>query len=325
MSELILRNGDRMPAMGLGFWKVADEACPRVLRAALETGYRHLDGASDYGNEAALGRAIEQGLADGICRREELWVTSKLWNTFHAPEHVRPALERTLEDLRLERLDLFLIHFPIALKFVDFAKRYPPGWFHDPEAAQPKMEFSRVPLHETWAAMEEVHAAGLVRHIGVSNYNTGLLLDLMSYARVLPSVVQAEAHPLLTQEKLLRFCRDNGIAFTAFSPFGASSYVELGMAKPEESLLERGPLKAAAAAHGKSAAQVALRWAIQRGTSVVPKSTSPAHLAENLDVFDFELTEAEMAAISGLDEGKRYNDPGVFAELAFNTFCPIYD
>jgi D-xylose reductase len=132
-------------------------------------------------------------------------------------------------------------------------------------------------------------------------------------------------HPYLTQEKLLRFCKEEKIAVTAFSPLGALSYVPIGMAKPAESVLDQPVVKAAAKRLGKSPAQVVLRWGVQRGTAIVPKTSRPERLAENLAIFGFELTPEEMAAISGLDQNRRFNDPGVFCEAAFNTFCPIYE
>ncbi|HVK18458.1 MAG TPA: aldo/keto reductase [Fimbriiglobus sp.] len=283
------------------------------------------DCACDYGNEAQVGDGIRAALADGLCRREDLWVTSKLWNTYHAREHVRPAVERTLRDLQLDYLDLYLVHFPIAQAFVPFEERYPPGWFHDPDAAAPQMQFAKVPLAETWGAMEELVRAGLVRNIGVCNYGTALLRDLLSYADIKPAVLQVEMHPYLTQEKLLRFCRENHIAVTAFSPLGAQSYFSLNMAQADEAVLDRAVVRETARRHGKSPAQVLLRWGVQRGTAVVPKTSRPERLAENLAVFDFELSDEEMREIGSLNRGRRFNDPGVFAEAAFHTFCPIYE
>ena len=138
-------------------------------------------------------------------------------------------------------------------------------------------------------------------------------------------MLQVELHPYLTQEKLLRFCRENDIAVTAFSPLGAQSYFSLNMARPEEAVLDRAVVRETARRHGKTPAQVLLRWGVQRGTAVVPKTSRPERLAENLAVFDFELSDEEMREIGGLDRGRRFNDPGVFAEAAFNTFCPIYE
>ena len=168
-----------MPQVGLGMWKIPPAQVPETVIAAIDCGYRHFDSACDYGNEQETGQGLAQALAAGKCKRDELWITTKLWNTYHAPEHVRPAIERQLADLQLEYLDLYLIHFPISQKFVPFEKRYPPGWFYDPQAPNPRMEFAPVPIHETWRAMEELVEAGLTRHIGISNFNSGMLRDLL--------------------------------------------------------------------------------------------------------------------------------------------------
>jgi D-xylose reductase len=270
------------------------------------------------------GIGFRESMRAGLCNREELWITSKLWNTYHSPEHVRPALERTLAMLQIDYLDLFLIHFPIAIAFVPF-ERYPPGWFYDPNAAEPRMEPVQVPIAETWRAMEDVLRAGLVRHIGISNFGISLIRDLLSYAEVSPAVLQVEMHPFLTQEKLLRYCKEQEIAVTAFSPLGAASYYSIGMAGEGDSALEQPVVCEIASRHGRSPAQVLLRWGVQRGTSVVPKSTKVERLRENLNIFDFELAAEEMAAITGLNRNRRFNDPGVFCEKAFNTFFPIYE
>lgn len=325
MTHLTLATGARLPAVGLGFWKVPKTSAADLVRQAIRTGYRHLDCACDYGNEAEVGAGLRAALAAGECRRDDLWVTSKLWNTYHAREHVRPAVERSLRDLGLDHLDLYLIHFPIAQAFVPFETRYPPEWFLDPADPEPRMRFARVPLAETWGAMEDLVTKGLVRHVGVCNYGTALLRDLLSYARVPPAVLQVELHPYLTQEKLVRFAGESGIAVTAFSPLGAQSYHSIGMAKADESVLEDPVVRDLAWLHGRTPAQIVLRWAVQRGTAVVPKTTSPDRLAQNLAIFDFELSADEMKAVSALDRNRRFNDPGVFCEDAFRTFCPIYE
>jgi D-xylose reductase len=314
-----------MPVVGLGLWKVGRAEAAGLVQGAIRAGYRHLDCACDYGNEAEVGRGVRAALAAGACRRDELWVTSKLWNTYHARAHVRPAAERTLRDLRVDYLDLYLIHFPFAQAYVPFEVRYPPEWLFDPAAPDPRMRFAKVPLSETWAAMEALVTAGLVRNIGICNYNCALLRDLLAYATIAPAVLQVELHPYLTQEKLVRFCHEAGIAVTSFSPLGALSYLFLGMAQPEESVLEQATVREAARGHGKTPAQVVLRWGVQRGTAVVTKTSRPERLAENLALFDFELSTDEMAAISALNRNRRFNDPGVFCEAAFHTFCPIYE
>ena len=317
--------GDNLPAVGFGLWKIDKPDTANLVHAAVEAGYRHLDSAADYGNEKEAGEGIKSALAAGLCQREELWVTSKLWNTYHRPEHVRAACEKTLSDLGLDYLDLYLIHFPIALKFVDFDVRYPPEWFFDPDAEVPRMEIDPVPLHQTWAAMEDLKESGLVKHIGVCNYNSALLHDLMAYAKQKPEVLQVEAHPYLSQERLIKLAQDYGITVTAFSPLGALSYVSLDMAAENESVLETDAVKTAAARLGKTPAQVVLRWGVQRGTAIIPKTARKERLKENLALFDFELSAEEMQAISALNSNRRFNDPAVFCQAAFNTFYPIYD
>ncbi len=314
-----------MPSVGLGLWKIDQHQTAETVRQAVACGYRHFDSAADYGNEAQTGEGLAAVLASGEVSRDDLWVTSKLWNTYHRPEHVRPALEKSLSDLRLDYLDLYLMHFPIAQQYVPIAERYPPGWFADPEADNPKMIPDRVPLIETWQAMEELVNAGLVREIGVCNFVVALLRDLMNQARIAPSVLQVEMHPYLTQDKLTRFCRESAIAVTAFSPLGAQSYFELNMAEQGESLLRHEVIGQIARQVDRTAAQVCLRWGVQRGTAIVPKSSKPERLKENLALFDFELSDAQMDAISSLNCNRRFNDPGVFCESAFHTFFPIYE
>lgn len=325
LESLQLKSGSMMPSVGLGVWKIAPQQTANVVREAIETGYRHLDCACDYGNEAEVGQGLQSVFSDGHVTRDELWVTSKLWNTYHRPEHVRPALERTLSDLQLDYLNLYLVHFPIAQKFVPFETRYPPGWFFDPDVTEPRMEPDAVPIYDTWQAMQEVKQAGLVREIGVSNFGTSQLRDMLTWADTPPAVLQVELHPYLTQEKLLRFCSESEIAVTGFSPLGALSYFSIDMAQPEESVIDQPAIQQIAKVHQRTPAQIVLRWAVQRGTSIVPKTTSPQRLAENLALFDFELTSEEMAAISGLNQDRRFNDPGDFCEAAFNRFCPIYE
>jgi D-xylose reductase len=314
-----------LPAVGLGLWKIEPAAVGGLVEEAIRVGYRHLDSACDYGNEAEAGAGIARALRAGLCRRDDLWITGKLWNTYHAPRHVRPACERSLSDLGVDHLDLYLVHFPIALEFVPFATRYPPGWFHDPAAPEPRMMPARVPLAETWQAMEDLLGAGLVRRIGVCNCSVALLRDLLASARVPPAVLQVELHPLLAQPKLVRFCREAGIAVTAFSPLGAPSYVPLGMATDSDSLLTHPLIVELARESARTPAQVLLRWGVQRGTAVIPKTARPERLRENIALFDFALSPQQMQAIDGLDAGRRFNDPGVFCERAFNTFFPIYE
>lgn len=309
-----------LPQAGMGLWQVPKDRCPSLIVDAVDAGWRAFDSASDYGNEKEVGEGIKQVLAAGKVKREELFITSKLWNSYHAAEHVKPACQRTLTDLGLDYLDLYLIHFPIATKFVPFETRYPPEWIFDPDAKEPKMEFSGVPMSETWTAMEKLVEEGLVKAIGLCNVTTGMLLDILTYTKIKPAMLQVESHPYLTQDKLIKFCKSRGIQVTAFSPFAGTNPCYGGA-----SCLKDKVVMDIAEKIKKSAGQVLLRWAVQRGTVVIPKTNRKERMVENLSVFDFELSAEDMTAISGLNRNQRFNDPGNFCEEAFNTFCPIYD
>lgn len=325
MKQVINVSDKSMPAVGLGLWKIEPDAVADAVYQAIKVGYRHLDSAADYGNERQVGEGIARAIADGLCHREELWVTSKLWNTYHRQEHVEAACRKSLEDLGLDYVDLYLVHFPIALCYVDFNDRYPPEWLFDPSAERPGMKLDTVPLSETWAGMENLVELGLCRQIGICNYNASLLHDLMSYARIKPAMLQVESHPYHTQEALLRTAQQYNIAVTAFSPLGALSYVSIDMATANDSVLTEPVVLAAARRTGATAAQIVLRWGIQRGTAVIPKTSNPQRLIENLTLTEFNLNDDEMAAISALNQNRRFNDPGQFCESAFHTFHSIYD
>jgi len=311
---------------GFGVWKLPkDIACNTVFHAIV-SGIRHFDCASDYGNEVEVGQGINKAISEGIVKREDLFITSKLWNTNHLAEHVEPACRKSLADLNCGYLDLYLIHFPIALRHVPEDKKYPPEWVYDPDSPSPKIVLEkRAPMHLTWAAMEKLVDKQLTRRIGVSNFNVQLLSDVLSYAVIPPYANQIELHPYLVQQKLVTFCQDNNVQCVAFSPLGSASYIEIG----GDAGFGKGPLSEAvvlkiAEGHGRTAAQVILRWNVQRGVAVIPKSSQASRNTENSQIFDFELTEEEMSQIASLNRNVRFNDPGVYGVFmgqAMPIFC----
>jgi len=304
-----------------GFWKVPRDVCADVCYKAISAGYRRLDCACDYANEEEVGKGISKAIADGLCKREDLFVTSKLWNTYHNREHVPLALEKTLKDLQLSYLDEYLIHFPISMEFVPFEAKYPPEWTN----MDGKMVVVNNDMCATWKALEEQVDKKLVKTIGICNFSTQLIRQILSTCRIPPSTLQIELHPHNSQQKLIRFAHESGMKVTAFSTFGASSYLELNMATKEDVLMENPMITKIAAEKKKSPAQVLIRWAIQRNTFPLTKTCNEGRMKENRDVLDFELDEAEMKDINDLNKNHRYNDPGVFCEPGMGTFCPIYE
>jgi alcohol dehydrogenase (NADP+) len=293
-----LANGDRIPAIGLGTWKSDPGVVGSAVGEAIGLGYRHMDCAPIYGNEPEVGEALEAALTGGAVSRDELWVTSKLWNSCHFRDDVTPALEKTLGDLRLDYLDLFLIHWPIALTpGSGFPKSL--DEFLPPEAA---------PIEETWAAMEEAVDAGLCRHIGLSNFNVPKLRHIRDGARIAPSVVQVESHPFLAQDDLLEACGEMGVAFTAYCPLGSPDRPERVRKESDPFVLQDPVIASIADKHGVSPAQVVLGWGVKRGTAVIPKTVTPSRLVENLESAAVPLDADDMAAIAGLDRGHRLID-----------------
>uniref|UniRef100_A0A0J6FLX2 D-xylose reductase [NAD(P)H] n=1 Tax=Coccidioides posadasii RMSCC 3488 TaxID=454284 RepID=A0A0J6FLX2_COCPO len=306
-ASIKLNSGYEMPLVGFGLWKVNNDTCAEQVYNAIKVGYRCFDGACDYGNEVEAGQGVARAIKDGLVKREDLFLVSKLWNTFHDPEHVEPICKKQLADWGIDYFDLYLIHFPIALKYVDPSVRYPPGFTYEGN----KIILSNASTQQTWTAMESLVDQKLTRSIGISNFNAQLIMDLLRYARIPPATLQIEHHPYLTQPDLVRYAQKSGIAVTAYSSFGPQSFVELEMeaAKRAPLLLEHPDIKSIAQDHGKAPSQVLLRWATQRGIAVIPKSNNPNRLAMNLDVLGFDLTEDEIKTISGLNQGLRFNNP----------------
>lgn len=314
METLKFKNGDEMPAIGLGTWKSEKGKVEEAVKIALHKGYRHIDCASTYGNEAEIGTAFNSVFSQGKIKREDVWVTSKLWNDCHKKEHVIPALKQTLKDLQLNYLDLYLIHWPVAFKHgVGF-----------PSSDEDYISLEEVPIIETWNAMVEAKKQGLVKHLGVSNFSIKKLQSLMAQTNEAPEMNQVELHPFLQQHELLEFCKENNIHVTAYSPLGSGDRSAQMKAENEPSLMEEPAIVEIAEKHKASPAQVLIKWAVARGTAVIPKSTTEKHIIANLESIKVELDEEDLKKISGIKRNFRYVT-GEFFVTPGNSYNNIYD
>lgn len=298
-TALKFRNNDKMPILGLGTFRSEPNEVYQAVLSAIKIGYRHIDCAAAYGNEKEVGNAIAEAIDQGLVTREELWVTSKLWNASHGEENVIPALNQTLKDLQLDYLDLYLIHWPVALK----------KGTEMPEKASDFIPLSEVPLSSTWKGMEAALEQGLAKHIGVSNFNKNHIKEVWDTAVHKPEMNQVEMHPFLQQEELLGFCTNNEIHLTAYAPLGS-----LVDENTTLRLLENDTIKNISNSRNMSPAQVALAYTIQRGIAVIPKSINEARLLQNLETLNHTLTEEDMALLKDLDKGHRFID-GKFWEV----------
>lgn len=270
--SLTLNNGVRMPHLGLGVWQVEDgNEVKNVVRTALDSGYRLIDTASLYGNEVGVGEAIRESNIP----REDLFVTTKLWNSDQGASKVRAAFESSLKKLQLDYVDLYLIHWPMPAKNLYI---------------------------ETWKELEALYNEGKIRAIGVSNFLPTHLDNLLAHATVTPAVNQIELHPYLPQYELQEYCKQHGIQVESWSPIGGSG----------GTLLSNKVLVELAKRYNKSTAQIVLRWHIQNGLVTIPKSVTPSRIRENIDIFDFELSPEDMMTINALENGMRQGpDPAV--------------
>ncbi|KAJ7997919.1 hypothetical protein DPEC_G00217170 [Dallia pectoralis] len=300
--SIALSDGNQIPLLGLGTYgppqTTPKDTALNCVKHAIDVGYRHFDGALVYFNEHEVGQAIREKIQDGTVKREDIFYCGKLWNTFHPPELVRPALERTLKTLQFDYVDLYIIEMPTAFK---------PGDTFYPRDEDGKNVYHETDLCATWEALEACKDAGLVKSLGVSNFNRRQLELILNKPGLKhrPVSNQVECHPYFTQPKLLKYCRQNNIVVVGYSPLGTSrdaSWVNI----KNPPLLEDELLVSIATKHNKNSAQVGLRFNVQRGVVVIPKSFSPQRIMENFQIFDFSLTEDEMKAIEGLNKNIRF-------------------
>jgi diketogulonate reductase-like aldo/keto reductase len=287
--KLTLNSGHGMPVVGMGTaeFPVIPEKMKQAYLDAIAVGYRHFDTASLYRTEEPLGEAIQEAIKLGLIgSREELFVTSKLWCTQNHPDLVLPSIKSSLENLKTDYLDLYLIHWPMSVK---------PGPYSFPIKRDDVVPLD---LKGVWKSMEECQKLGLTKAIGVSNFTTRKLEELLAFANIPPAIDQVEMNPTCQQQKLKEYCEKKGICITAYSPLG-------GQMKGTNPVLNSEVLKEIADAKGKTVAQISLRWLLEQGVSMVVKSFNKERLQQNLDIFDWELTEEERQKISTIPQQKR--------------------
>ncbi|MFL2840591.1 MAG: aldo/keto reductase, partial [Pseudohongiellaceae bacterium] len=265
---------------------------------ALLTGYRHIDCAAVYGNEAGIGEALTEVFAEDEISRDQLWITSKLWSNAHQAKDVAPALKKTLHDLQVDCLDLYLMHWPMVIN--------PDANF--PYSDDDFISLDQVPVIETWQAMEKCVDEGLIKHIGVSNFSAKKLQSLVKLSRIKPEMNQVELHPLFQQSELLNYCEDEAIHMTAYAPLGSGDRPANFRNEGSPTVMDLATIKAIANSHQASSAQILLAWAIQRGTAVIPKTTNPDRMKENLASAILTLSPKEMLQIESLDQHCRLLD-----------------
>lgn len=292
-----------------------------AVESAIDNGYRHLDCAYVYFNEHEVGEAIQNKIQQGVIKREDLFITSKLWPIFHRPENMMEGLQTTLKNLQTDYLDLYLVHWPYKLPLlrnVSDQERYLPR----DSNGNPIYDEEDSTLYDTWKGMEDLYNnTKHVRAIGVSNYNIKQLEEILSQCKVKPMMNQCECHAYLNQEELVNFCHSNDIQFTSYSPLGAPGRIDaMKHEKNNLVLMEDETVLAIAKKYNKQPAQILIRLALQRDIVCIPKSVTPARILSNSEVTDFELTADEVDQLLSINKNMRYVDAPHFYK---SKFCPF--
>ena len=290
MKNLLFQNGDILPLIGLGTYLSKKNEVYSAVLEAIRIGYRHIDCAYIYGNEKEIGNALQDAFKVGMVKRSDIFVTSKLWNSDHAPERVEIAIRKSLNDLQLDYLDLYLIHWPVAFKT---------GQEQAIDASD-LLSPDEMPISITWKEMEKIQKAGLTKHIGVSNFNIPKLRRLIDNAEIKPEVNQIELHPYFQQNEIIEFSQKNKILLTAYSPLGSSHLVH-----SDTSIISEKLIIEIAEKYSCSPTQVVLAWGMQRGTAVIPKSVNLLRIQENFRSLNIALEMEEMLKINKLERGMR--------------------
>ncbi|XP_057456509.1 NADP-dependent D-sorbitol-6-phosphate dehydrogenase-like [Lotus japonicus] len=300
---ITLNSGFKMPIIGLGVWRIQGQEIKDLVLNSIKLGYRHFDCAADYKNEPEVGEALKEAFDSGLVKREDLFITTKLWNSDHG--HVLEACKDSLKKLQLDYLDLYLVHFPVATRHTGV------GTTDSVKGEDGVLDIdTTISLETTWHAMEGLVSSGLVRSIGISNYDIFLTRDCLAYSKIKPAVNQIETHPYFQRDNLVKFCQKHGVSVTAHTPLGGAAANTEWFGSV--SCLDDQVLKGLSAKYKKTTAQIALRWGIQRNTVVIPKTSKLERLKENFDVFDFELSKEDMELIGSIDKKYRTNTPGIF-------------
>ncbi|XP_037936754.1 aldo-keto reductase family 1 member B1-like isoform X2 [Teleopsis dalmanni] len=294
--KLVLNSGYEVPMLGLGTWNSSEADVGEAVRIALLVGYRHFDCAHVYRNEHIIGPALSAALEEQYLDREQLFITSKLWNTFHRPDLVCPACYKTLTDLDTSYLDLYLMHWPMAFR---------EGGSLFPRDACKRLLFSKVSFIETWKEMEQLVKDGRCRSIGVANFNEDQLEVLLENCEIPPAVNQIECHPFLTQKSLMEFCKSKCIAITAYCPLGSPNNPGW-KGKKQPIIMEESEVERLAFEFEKTAAQILIRYQLQRGNIVIPKSVNKDRITSNFDIEDFELSKENMSSLDEMNRDFRF-------------------